>query len=68
MLVLVCWCLALASLVSAESACDHPESPLLSLCEGCPPTFDGLLCASTTWYNDLTKVSSSHHEANMAVK
>ena len=57
MLVLVFCCLALSSPgVSGESSCDHPESPLLSLCEGCPPTLNGLPCASTTWYNDLTKV------------
>ena len=59
MLVLV-FCLALAApRVFGESSCDHPESPLLSLCEGCPPTLNGLPCASTTWYNDLTKVASS---------
>ena len=60
MLVLVFCCLALTSPgVSGESSCDHPESPLLSLCEGCPPTFNGLPCAST-WYNDLTKVMRSY--------
>ena len=50
--------LLLLSLVSntlGESSCQHPEAPKLSNCEGCPPMFDGKPCASTTWYNDLTK-------------
>merc|ERR1719481_2531032 len=40
---------------SGESSCSHSTSPILSLCEGCPPMFQGKPCASTTWYNDLTK-------------
>merc|ERR1712126_291470 len=42
-------------LIQAESSCEHSTSPKLSMCEGCPPTFNGLPCASSTWYNDLTK-------------
>eukprot|EP00091_Calanus_sinicus_P013454 TRINITY_DN29896_c0_g1_i1.p1 TRINITY_DN29896_c0_g1~~TRINITY_DN29896_c0_g1_i1.p1 ORF type:complete len:214 (-),score=61.79 TRINITY_DN29896_c0_g1_i1:67-708(-) len=45
----------LTRLTSAESSCQHPESPKESKCEGCPPMFNGKPCASTTWYNDLTK-------------
>ena len=56
MLLLLVFVFTLSIRVSGESSCGHPESPLLSLCEGCPPTLDGLPCASTTWYNDLTKV------------
>ena len=48
--------LRILAVVQADSSCEHPDSPKLSLCEGCPPTYNGLLCASTTWYNDLTKV------------
>ena len=39
----------------AESSCEHELRPLLSKCTGCPPKFEGKLCASTTRYNDLTK-------------
>ena len=37
------------------SDCDHTETPKDSKCEGCPPMFNGLPCASTTRYDDLTK-------------
>jgi len=41
--------------VGSESSCQHSTQPILSFCEGCPPMFEGKPCASTTWYNDLTK-------------
>ena len=47
--------LSLIGSTLGESSCQHPEAPKLSNCEGCPPMFDGKPCASTTWYNDLTK-------------
>ena len=43
--------------VYGDSSCSHSTEPLLSMCQGCPPMFEGLPCASTTWYNDLTKGS-----------
>ena len=43
--------------VHGDSSCSHSTDPLLSMCEGCPPMYNGLPCASTTWYNDLTKGS-----------
>ena len=43
------------SLAWAESACNHESKPLDSRCTGCPPKFNGKVCASTTRYNDLTK-------------
>merc|ERR1711915_56322 len=43
------------SFALSESSCQHPETPKVSKCEGCPPMFNGKPCASTTWYNDLTK-------------
>lgn len=41
--------------VSAESGCKHEHTPNQSMCTGCPPMFNGKMCASTTRYNDLTK-------------
>ena len=41
--------------INAESTCIHNEQPLDSKCQGCPPMYNGLPCASTTWYEDLTK-------------
>lgn len=40
---------------SADSSCAHEHTPIKSACTGCPPTYNGKLCASTTRYNDLTK-------------
>jgi len=37
------------------SECSSAARPLDSKCEGCPPMYNGKLCASTTRYNDQTK-------------
>ena len=39
----------------AESDCEHRSSPAASFCTGCPPMLGDLPCATTTWYNDMTK-------------
>jgi len=36
------------------SRCESAETPVGSNCTGCPPRFEGKLCASTTWYEDHT--------------
>jgi len=41
--------------VDGESSCQHSDTPKSSMCTGCPPMFEGLPCASTTRYNDMTK-------------
>jgi hypothetical protein len=38
-----------------DSSCVHEHTPIKSMCTGCPPKYNGKLCASTTRYNDLTK-------------
>mmetsp|Transcript_80687 Transcript_80687/g.248857 ORF Transcript_80687/g.248857 Transcript_80687/m.248857 type:complete len:336 (+) Transcript_80687:32-1039(+) len=38
-----------------QGRCTSELQPKESLCTGCPPMFDGKLCASTTRYNDMTK-------------
>lgn len=38
-----------------EGRCDSEKLPKDSRCTGCPPRFNGKLCASTTRYNDMTK-------------
>jgi len=47
--------LLLVSLSLAESDCEHRSSPAASFCTGCPPMLGDLPCATTTWYNDMTK-------------
>ena len=46
-----------SNLTFAAPSCQHTEVPKLSKCNGCPPTYKGKLCASTTRYNDMTKGS-----------
>ena len=46
-----------SNLTFAAPSCQHTEVPKLSKCNGCPPTYKGKLCASTTRYNDKTKGS-----------
>merc|ERR1719334_634245 len=41
--------------IHADSSCQHESTPVLSKCTGCPPTYNGKLCASTTRYTDLTR-------------
>jgi len=55
MLFLPLWFLCCLSSVGSESSCQHESQTTLSKCEGCPPMYNGLPCASTTWYNDMTK-------------
>jgi len=45
-----------AALASGDR-CSSQETPLGSKCTGCPPMYNGKLCASTTWYEDRTKGS-----------
>jgi hypothetical protein len=45
----------LSNSLTANPTCQHSDVPKLSKCSGCPPTYNGKLCASTTRYNDLTK-------------
>ncbi len=54
-IVILLLALTAAALVSCDSSCSHESTPKLSKCSGCPPKFNGKLCASTTRYNDLTK-------------
>lgn len=51
--------MVLGTLSAAESAdrCASVNVPEDSKCTGCPPMFNGKLCASTTRYNDQTKGS-----------
>jgi len=37
------------------SQCDSALQPVDTRCTGCPPRYNGKLCASTTMYNDPTK-------------
>eukprot|EP00931_Biecheleriopsis_adriatica_P074983 TRINITY_DN48948_c0_g1_i1.p1 TRINITY_DN48948_c0_g1~~TRINITY_DN48948_c0_g1_i1.p1 ORF type:complete len:293 (-),score=38.77 TRINITY_DN48948_c0_g1_i1:134-973(-) len=41
----------------APGRCNSDRIPLQSKCSGCPPTFDGKPCASTSRYFDLTKAA-----------
>merc|ERR1719217_253088 len=43
--------------MSQSDRCASPNEPIDSRCTGCPPTYNGKLCASTTRYNDQTKGS-----------
>ena len=43
------------ALINAESSCQHESTPILSKCTGCPASYNGKLCASTTRYTDLTR-------------
>eukprot|EP01084_Bolivina_argentea_P264390 447842_1 len=44
-------------ILNADSKCQHESKPILSKCTGCPAEYNGLLCASTTRYTDLTRGS-----------
>mmetsp|Transcript_57091 Transcript_57091/g.113501 ORF Transcript_57091/g.113501 Transcript_57091/m.113501 type:complete len:309 (+) Transcript_57091:32-958(+) len=41
--------------VPLPGRCDSASVPKESKCTGCPPMYEGKLCASTTRYNDRTK-------------
>ena len=43
------------ALSSVSAKCSSPATPSGSKCSGCPPTYRGKLCASTTRYFDTTK-------------
>jgi hypothetical protein len=45
---------------TGTALCGAVYSSPLSLCSGCPPTFKGLPCASTSTYTDLTKGPCSY--------
>lgn len=45
--------------------CQSSEQPLDSKCKGCPPVYNGKLCATTTWYEDQTKGSCGCGETPM---
>lgn len=42
---------------SAGGHCESEDRPLSGKCTGCPPMYNGKLCATTTWYEDRTKGS-----------
>lgn len=47
--------LTLLNPIIGDSSCRHESTPILSKCTGCPPKYNGKLCASTTRYTDLTR-------------
>lgn len=42
---------------SSTGGCSSHKAPQNAKCTGCPPMYNGKLCASTTWYEDMTKGS-----------
>jgi len=46
-----------SNLIYATPSCQHTEVPTSSKCNGCPPTYNGKLCASTTKYGGMGKGS-----------
>lgn len=49
---------------NVSDRCGCARAPLFAKCTGCPPTFNGKPCASTTRYNDMTKGSCGCGESD----